>query len=615
MILLPLASFLGFCLAYPLLFQRSIEESPFYVVSGLILSLYLAAYLGVLGFFSTALLFLGLIALLFSTCFFLFRRDYAAYLSPTFLTWCALFGILSIIVYTRQYYAWDEFMHWGPLAKLVNINNGFVSSVDVVHHKSYPPAAPLFYYFFYSFGGYSEGATYVAHLSLMTSPWMIALKKYSWNQSREAVFAYLGCVVVFIAVYPGTLLDISRIYLDVPVATFFGAMLVLYYHSRKATSDILFLIPPACAFVLLKPQLFPFIILLAVVIFSTLLIRKRLSFSALLSVILLVFTVFVFDLSWKMYLSSIGVDPRWGLSSILQYLNEGIEWSRAKAFFGQMQFQFVIVGVLSMVAYVLGLCLESKKKKEWAAVCTMLGLGFLAYIGFLFTFYMFSTIEYNAILVHSFTHFQSVVRYTAIYLLAMAFFLYRFSLDYLNSFLVKAIRNSVIFLSSVIVILLCFSSIFTFNELYNAGDTILQQRPALSALANKVKQYTLSTDKVFTVWEAATPIQYYILLYELTPRRYVLGPFKFGDHSACDAVFYLNYDPEELAVFLAQFDAVFLANTNSEFWTQYSSVFEGLPEYPLMQYGMNGAQHNAYLYKVNGEGAGVSFKNVIEGNL
>ncbi len=625
MIFFPLLSFLGFCLAYSLTFRRAIEESPLYIVSGLILTLYLAAYFGILSAVTVALLYIGCFVFISTVTLFFLRRYPVNIISPAFSTWLSLFLVLSVVVSFRQFYAWDEFMHWGPLAKLIDINKGFVSMSDAVTHKSYPPGAALFYYFFYSACGYSEGVTYVAHLLLMMSPWLIAVKKYRWDQCRDSIFSVLGLVVIFCAVYRGVLSDFSRIYLDVPVASMFGAMLVIFYFSKKSPRDILLLTPVACAFVLLKPQLLPFVYLLGGLVVVSVFLRHKLSIAAVLSLALLVSTAYLVNDSWHSYLSSINVSLNWSLSSVAQNIQSQIDGARAVAFLQEVQHQVPVVVMLTVLFSVVGFFLEPEKKREWLCCGAVLVLGFLAYIFFLFMLCMFSTIEYNGLMVDKFIHFQSVGRYVAVYLLAVTFLLYRVSLECVSAPAMKFMSGSACVFSSALVIFYCASDVISFKQLYDRGATVLQQRPVLSKLAEKVKQHTLPADKVFTAWEASTAIQYYILLYELMPRRFERGPFKFGVPEPGKEAFYMNFSPIELKEFLTEFDAVFLAYTNEAFWKRYKDVFVDLKKPPLIQYqiylpskgGGNEVlmPRNAYLLRVQRERGGVSFLDYKQGVL
>ena len=73
----------------------------------------------------------------------------------------------SVLALNVQMLAFDEFAHWGPRAKFVYMNEGFVKESDNLILKSYPVGGALFYYLFYKFSGYSESITYFSQNILL----------------------------------------------------------------------------------------------------------------------------------------------------------------------------------------------------------------------------------------------------------------------------------------------------------------------------------------------------------------------------------------------------------------------------------------------------------------
>ncbi len=110
------------------------------------------------------------------------EKNFKNYLVPGFIVSIVFIFIFGFTAYRVPFKAWNELSHWGPHAKFIYYNNGFINISQNVIHKNYPPAGALFYYYFFRLISYSEGVAYVAQTILMLAPLTMLLQNFSWKK-------------------------------------------------------------------------------------------------------------------------------------------------------------------------------------------------------------------------------------------------------------------------------------------------------------------------------------------------------------------------------------------------------------------------------------------------
>ena len=180
MIILTTLCIIGYCFVLTRFTRWAIETTPLFVISALISVMYVFSYFDYLHVGATLLIGLGLGCLLLSPLYIRSKQLYARYLTPSF-TLLFLFALLFAVVAEQSHlYLWDEFTQWGAHAKFISATERlWMSSTEVVH-PTYPPGAALFYYLFYPFSHYTEGAAYFAQQLLILLPLGILLKDTGW---------------------------------------------------------------------------------------------------------------------------------------------------------------------------------------------------------------------------------------------------------------------------------------------------------------------------------------------------------------------------------------------------------------------------------------------------
>jgi len=183
---------LGFYFVAIKYFNISSEKCLFILTSTLILLLYWFAYFNFLLFGAWLILLLGFFALIISP--FILYQDkeiiFTKYITPVFVFTVIFIVVLSTLSMWLRFSGWDEFSHWGPYAKHMFLNHGFIQAGDTLVAKFYPPGSSLFYYLFYLVGGFSEGATYVAQQLLILTAIPVVLRGVRWKGWPLAFLGY-----------------------------------------------------------------------------------------------------------------------------------------------------------------------------------------------------------------------------------------------------------------------------------------------------------------------------------------------------------------------------------------------------------------------------------------
>ena len=314
-----LISIAGLCILFTRIFKVRIELTPIIVISSIISFLYLCALIQNLNFGVYFIFLLGIFSILSSPLYLpKSKKDkYAYYFTPGFTISMVIVLYFSVLALDVQMLAFDEFAHWGPRAKLVYMNEGFIKESDNLIVKSYPVGGALFYYLFYTFsGGYSESITYFSQNLLLMFPLITLLINTNWRTWEKTVISFflIICVLFVFGVRVG---PAGSIYMDKAVGIFFGGAIVFYLNSERKYKDILFLIPVMFCLIQFKLGLMPFVIAVVTLIFidqSLICIINRNSsnhlnnyFKAISSLLFLLFCGIASKLSWEYYLKTINI--------------------------------------------------------------------------------------------------------------------------------------------------------------------------------------------------------------------------------------------------------------------------------------------------------------------
>lgn len=269
-----LISFLGYCLLVRRTLNVPAEFTPFFVVSTLMVVLYVLGYISamdytgifpvgfnktsvpdfpILPFGSLAIFGLGLVAAVVAAVR-LPQFVVAEIRRPVLLTFFGLAVVAYFMLAGRYLYGWDEFSHWGLLPKCLYFCNTFVSPSDTaILFPTYIPGTGLFqYYVLKVFGVYSEGLLYFATI-LMISAATLSLT-YGESSRKGQVIAWICCMSIIsaLAFQSGWI----ALHVDLLLALWFGAILFIYVaqsiNKVSLVQRLICVIPGLAALVLIK---------------------------------------------------------------------------------------------------------------------------------------------------------------------------------------------------------------------------------------------------------------------------------------------------------------------------------------------------------------------------
>jgi len=260
---------LGYCFVLTKHANLAIETTPFLVISSIVMILYCFAYVQLLRMGVVLILGFGLLSFIYAPILLVKDKNF---LFEKYLTPGLIFGLLicslGLLTVDPFVVGFDSMGYWGPRAKLMFINHGFVKADTVISHKSYPPGSALFYYFF-TWLKFDELKLVMAQQLLLLAPFLVVFQGITWKNWRT-IITYCIFGVIFAAILlkemHAPIWSIRTLYMDFPVAIFFGISIIYYRMSDRQIADILRLIPPIFTMSLFKPRFFHLIFIMTMIV-------------------------------------------------------------------------------------------------------------------------------------------------------------------------------------------------------------------------------------------------------------------------------------------------------------------------------------------------------------
>lgn len=222
---------------------------------------------------------------------------------------------------------WDEFAHWGQMAKELFRLDAFytVDQTTLLYHNDYPPAIPLWEAMCAKMAGQWDGRYMYASLWLLQCATFLPLIDAVGKKSKR--FATAGITVANILLFcvlfvpcfdNGTASFWLSIYIDTVLALLFGLGLYLAFQPRKSNFLWFSLGILLCFLVLVKQSSLFFIgcIVIALMVSVIFLAPKADRHRSLVRCAVLVVACVAFYLSWKLVLSTSTVPSAQGQFSI-----------------------------------------------------------------------------------------------------------------------------------------------------------------------------------------------------------------------------------------------------------------------------------------------------------
>jgi hypothetical protein len=176
-----------------------------------------------------------------------------------------LAGLIFYFMLEHAYLrSWDEFSHWGVIAKELFLMDQFPANPEEtsILFIKYPPGTALFYYYVMRFTGFGEGYIFFAQAMLFVSFSLVLMPRENIRISR----AWVPLALTWLSFYLNSD-SYHTIYVDGILGAFFGAILAVYLSERlQPFKALLLLVPLLAAITLVKTSAMPFIFLAAVFI-------------------------------------------------------------------------------------------------------------------------------------------------------------------------------------------------------------------------------------------------------------------------------------------------------------------------------------------------------------
>lgn len=531
---------LGYSLLLKRLTRWYIEATPFFIVSAFIVIFYILAYSHCLYWGSFLLILGGGIALL-AAPFYIDNRHvlFEHYFTPTFVIFILVIICFGIPAHFLVANGWDEVPKWIPHAKFIYLNHYFWRATDpLIGTDSYPPGTALFYYTFLRLSHFSEGHLFYGQLFLLLSPLILLLVKSKWSSWLDIFFMFAFILMVSMVIFKLKMGVRGSLYVDELVGLFFGGILAAYYVLSDRRWLWLYLIFPAMALVLLKPMLWPFILVSSAIIFADhfyLFRQRQKSFKSILLYMGMLILPFIIIFSWRYYVQhSLNSAMQWQLSSLIsaiQHQSTSFASNQTHSLLLKYGHKLISSGVFVLYsAIILSLIYRyiPNRGDRGRFLIAQIGLllGFICYLFSLLLIFFFQMSSYVIFQMESFDRFVNI--YEIGWALVMAAQYMSFVKQPVPS-VISNLSNRVKY-GIAILILVCygihaiaFSYVHYHKEFQAKRSSEYIRAIVQQQLAQPLNQALTPQDKIAIVWEGWQLLPYYIF-YELLPKQaYVLS--------------------------------------------------------------------------------------------
>lgn len=533
------------------------------------------------------------------------------YLTPGFLIFCVLFVFLFILNIKRQFTVWDEFMHWGPMVKEMFRLDKFYSVAESVipMHKDYPPIISILQVLWCKLaGGYREGYLYISLQVLVFSMFLPALSKLKFKKSF-AFYIKLFLIFVFI-ISSALLLTVAEakfyttIYIDCFLAVIFAYGLFLSVCEKNVTVFNLIRLSVCLAFLLLSKQmgLVFFLLILSAFALNYLIthyavlkseIRQKTAGKRLVKMGVTAFCIsvipYLFSYIWDKYISAIGVERQFNISSIDLSTLPGIflgtvgeEWQHVSL---RNYLGFILKGTLvefpirltywqlvlvcAAILYFAGM--YAKKyidKKSTVALNAIVTAGSAGYAFAMLLLYTYSFGSYEGPILACVDRYLDTYIFAA-FILAAMLFLFAFSSS-VEAYTKKTIEH----LCGILILL--WTVWIPAGSLAQFIPSVISNpsRDSLPYDTQIVTEKTPENAKIFMISQGDRfYCTYYVTNYKIMPRSCNSAYYSLGEPYRENDIRTKNITLDEWKAMLSEWDYLFLQHIDDQFIEKYSEVF------------------------------------------
>jgi hypothetical protein len=312
--LFSLLPILGIALVIARKFGSSYSSALLHSIAIIVLLLYVGGFMHILWWVALAIHVAG-VGLLAREAWLRGRGNQQLEVSTPIVVLSVATLLFTMIHGNDLYLYYDEYSHWGVYIREMLAIDGFWGADTNSMHPRYPPAAPLWQYYFNFLVEPSEGTIYVAQFVLFLTPFLVLFEKIEW---RRTYAANIGWIALLLAL--GLLLasnftrGINSIYVDHIIGAWFVGTVLCFAFDKPSPRRALIFLLPLTLLALIKPASAAFALaasgIIGLLLFYRSLEQKRrvlpsvaIGFSA---VVLAAFTILSALQLWEWRLDRIG---------------------------------------------------------------------------------------------------------------------------------------------------------------------------------------------------------------------------------------------------------------------------------------------------------------------
>ena len=513
------------------------------------------------------------------------------------LTFTALAAMAWDRLEFGAYTTWDEFSHWGRMAKALSASDVLPTATSGILFKDYPPGTGLLQYFVVH-SSFSEGATYFAQALMLVAAVLSLLKWSGWATAPQ----YCLGLAVGLALMEILGLGYATVEADHVVGALFGASLGAYaVNEQSDLPSTLALVPVLFCLPLMKPIAIVMAFSAAVVIgLDVLRTAEHRSLPWIGVCVLVVAAPVIAHQSWSAWVRAQNFNRTFQVSLTAEGLRAVAEPAARTATQqavatnfrraidqaslglygngtvdaagvwtgGQSRLRprsvtewFVCLAGLSVLAMLL---LPRGTRITHAVVHAALCLGSLVYMALLLYVYFYGFGEYEAVRVSSFG------RYASPWFLAWA-------LAVVAALGLAARGNPLQYGVSVIVLLVsvAWSGMREPPRRTQLMLATAAERRVVYAISRSIERTIPQSAPTYIIWQNSTGFPLHVMAYELIPRRTNASCWSLGQRYHEDDIWTCPWSPEQFSLWLENYDYLLIARADERFWETYQTLFEG----------------------------------------
>jgi hypothetical protein len=582
-------SILGFSLLLNKTRRWPVDTTFLFVVTTIIIVLYLAGLISLLQETAATIMFIGISLFIIHAIFRIKDKNIAEAFTSGVVFFLAGSVILCILTNTHffSYFTdWDDFSHWARTSKIIYLNNGLVGPGDPVSAKDYPPGTSLFHYYVYQISGFLPQATFFAQGIII----LAAFSQILVIVKNQRLLAFL--ILIFFYFLSHSLSSgLHGLSVDIVVAVLFGSSISLYWISGRSSEAVIRTIPVVIALPVIKAigLIFSCIIIM-VVITDRLLAGKSEKSSAAKRLFLPVMMILLLAMtygSWQSHVNGMGVGKTFNADISVEKLWNSFQHEKAterqnvtkKNYIDNLLGSKTILSLITLllVAAIMIRRLENdnhEARRLYACFFWMFG-GLVFYLVLLLVLYMFFFNAFEGVRLASFD------RYALTYLIGIDIVIFAMML---NQYMSGKYHNSNLKWFCVVYCVLS-ASIGLKSGARNLVYAYSDANESVHYVTDLVFQHSLIIEKnvpdnrsVYFIWQDSVGFEMQIFNYSIIPRKSNNGCWTIGEPYYAGDVWTCNISISEFREKLHDYDYLLVASADSLFWNRFGEMFDEIDQ-------------------------------------